>query len=387
MQPEVPGTTIPIDQIAPDGTPLCAFVPASAPPVAYHAAQYDCSFTQTQFEKLAKYAGTIPDTAQHVAKLAGTLEASASCDIEGIVARHSAVLQALATGQRPKGSASQVIDCYRANQEAVACAKSIPADQPWAELTLRTAHRTLHHHDPEWRFITAPGEWRIQQNYISNRRAIIYIPPPHWEVPRLMAALDHWMQSEQFSQLPLAMRLALSHYQVEAIHPFPDGNGRAGRALNSALAAKHLGADVAAPWSLSTLISADRSDYYQALRDPRKTGRWDRLIGFFENCLANDAMRWQAVLKDIHDLAQAWQNEPRLSQRAKQVSMTLLANPYVTVARVRREAGLSAAAATIALSELRENRIIEEVHTSRPGKLYRSPAVAETARINTADPP
>jgi len=77
-----------------------------------------------------------------------------------------------------------------------------------------------------------PGEFRDIQNYVGkpggfgNAR---YIPPP---VPQMKESLDHF---EKFlhagSEIPALIRLALIHYQFEAIHPFRDGNGRIGRLL------------------------------------------------------------------------------------------------------------------------------------------------------------
>ncbi len=79
------------------------------------------------------------------------------------------------------------------------------------------------------------------------------------------AALD---QLEKFihtpSQLPPLVRLALIHYQFEAIHPFLDGNGRVGRLLISLLLAA---------WKLlpqpllylSSYFEANRQAYYDHL--------------------------------------------------------------------------------------------------------------------------
>lgn len=81
--------------------------------------------------------------------------------------------------------------------------------------------------------VWTPGEFRRSQNWIgspgSSLETAPYVPPP---VEEMHVALD---QLEKFihasSELPPLVRLALIHYQFEAIHPFLDGNGRLGRLL------------------------------------------------------------------------------------------------------------------------------------------------------------
>jgi Fic family protein len=60
---------------------------------------------------------------------------------------------------------------------------------------------------------------------------VVYTPPDGAErIRELLGNLDRFLQQE--TDLDPLVRMAVGHYQFEAIHPFTDGNGRTGRILN-----------------------------------------------------------------------------------------------------------------------------------------------------------
>ena len=90
-----------------------------------------------------------------------------------------------------------------------------------------------------------------------------YTPPDGKEI--IQEKLADW---ERFihadNGLDPLVRMAVAHYQFEAIHPYADGNGRTGRIVNILMLC-HLGLLASPILYLSRYISATKDDYYRHL--------------------------------------------------------------------------------------------------------------------------
>src|ERR1700712_2801977 len=109
------------------------------------------------------------------------------------------------------------------------------------------------------------GRWRAEQVWIGGDsfgpHGAAFIPPHHDHVPAPMADLVEFTRA---ADLPLLSQAALAHAQFETIHPFPDGNGRTGRALIHAMLRSHgLTRNVTVPVSAGLLT--DTVGYFEAL--------------------------------------------------------------------------------------------------------------------------
>lgn len=107
---------------------------------------------------------------------------------------------------------------------------------------------------------------------------VVYTPPRgiHVIEQKLFNLIDFINDDSKYPYDPL-LKIAISHYQFEAIHPFRDGNGRAGRILSILLMIqKHL-LDVPILY-LSAYIMREKDEYYELLKNVTTLRRWSSWI-------------------------------------------------------------------------------------------------------------
>jgi Fic family protein len=134
---------------------------------------------------------------------------------------------------------------------------------------------------------TGPGEFRRIQNWLggTSPSGARFVPPPPQEVPTAMSDLEKFLHNQPVPT-PILVKAALAHAQFETIHPFLDGNGRAGRLLITLL----LCAEPEPPHQkvlsrpllyLSLYLKRNRDDYYEHLQRIRTDGAWEDWLRFF----------------------------------------------------------------------------------------------------------
>ena len=103
---------------------------------------------------------------------------------------------------------------------------------------------------------------------------IIYTPPEGEDLIReKLAKLERFCNDTESDLDPLA-RMALMHYQFEAIHPFYDGNGRAGRILLILYLVMNRLLELPILF-LSRFIIEHKTQYYRRLRAVTEHGEWE----------------------------------------------------------------------------------------------------------------
>lgn len=130
---------------------------------------------------------------------------------------------------------------------------------------------------------------------------VIYTPPEGQAQLRDM--LSNWERfiHEQPEIDPL-VRMAVMHYQFEAIHPFTDGNGRTGRVLNILYLVQEKLLNLPILY-LSRYIIGHKSDYYAKLLGVTREGDWESWIIYMLDAVADTAYWTMQKIIAIRDLA------------------------------------------------------------------------------------
>ena len=105
---------------------------------------------------------------------------------------------------------------------------------------------------------------------------VIYTPPVGEDVLRTMLA-DWERFLHNAVEIDPLIRMAVTHYQFEAIHPFTDGNGRTGRIVNSLFLIQE-GLLTLPILYLSRYIIQHKADYYRLLLQVTREQDWEAWI-------------------------------------------------------------------------------------------------------------
>lgn len=138
---------------------------------------------------------------------------------------------------------------------------------------------------------------------------VVYTPPCCEDVLReKLAALEQFINNPELSALDPLVKMALIHYQFEAIHPFSDGNGRTGRILNALYLVQQdlLSQPVL---YLSSYIVKYKTEYYQLLRSVTEKEHWVDWIMFILTALIETSQLTAQKIKEMLLLKERFEKE------------------------------------------------------------------------------
>ena len=130
---------------------------------------------------------------------------------------------------------------------------------------------------------------------------VIYTPPEGEErLRKMLTDWELWLHSNDADIEPL-IKMAVLHYQFEAIHPFTDGNGRTGRVINILYLIQE-GLLTLPTLYLSRYILHNKSDYYRLLSEVTSGSNWESWILFMLTAVKETAQWTTAKIEAVRAL-------------------------------------------------------------------------------------
>ena len=214
---------------------------------------------------------------------------------------------------------------------------------------------------------SSPMEIRkIPGTALTGLRGVVYTPP--LGEARLRELLANW---EQFVHYEVAMdplvRLAVSHYQFEAIHPFHDGNGRTGRILNLLLLSQ-TGLLRLPVLYLSRYILSHKKAYYGLLLDVTRRQASEPWIVFMLKGIEETARWTTARISGINQLqrrtaAYVKRSLPKIYSR--DLVDALFVQPYCRIANLVESGVAKRQTAAVYLRDLCTIGVLSELKIGR----------------------
>jgi Fic family protein len=285
-------------------------------------------------------------------------------------------------------STQEVINYLSALHEALGMLRELPI----SHRVIRRAHEILLSHLSSQRGAQKrPGEYKRDQNWIGGRtlEAARYVPPPPDVAAQCMDDLEAYINREPADFPTPLMDLALVHYQLEAIHPFSDGNGRVGRMLIS-LMAVHSGLLDTPVLYLSPVLERHKDEYIDLMFNVSAKGEWTEWLKFFfrdveESCHETIATIDRLLELQLHLRAKVGQ----ASRSANAITLVdhLFERPAITVTQAAEHLGVTYAAAKGTIDKLLELGIVSSFVDTYPKVFYSHLITAAARPIPAQEPP
>ncbi len=295
-------------------------------------------------------------------------ESVASSRIEGVNISHKRL--ARAAYQADKGQRDHRAAEVLGNVEAMERAIELGIDtRPLKVADIEDIHRTL------LRFTVdadIAGVSRKTQNWIGgndyNPIGASYVPPPPEHVRALLKDLCAFVNRDDVAPVAQA---AIAHAQFETIHPFADGNGRAGRALIYTVLRRRGEVSNYIP-PISLILAAQPKAYIGGLTRYREgeVSLWSTRFAVASARAAREAERLAELIEERQS---AWIDalgEPRKDAAVRQLVSVLPAQPVIDVAVAQKLTGKSHVAIGRALQQLEDAGILNRLNERKWGRVW-----------------
>lgn len=203
----------------------------------------------------------------------------------------------------------------------------------------------------------------------------IYNPTPPKEVVRCLEEVLEWLRDTELAEkgevgggLSLPVRLAIAHSHFEAVHPFTDGNGRAGRSLWPL----QMVCAGTMPLYLSGYVEEYKDQYAIVLQEAQKKLNYIPIIEFICEAIVESSLEAKKTKDVIRGLPEMWQERGkfRANSAARKALTLLLTSPIITSAFLEKELNIKKTTADDAIKSLVNKKILRFRERKNRHKVY-----------------
>lgn len=316
-----------------------------------------CIKARSALAELKAFGNLIPNQSVLINSIP-ILEAQASSEIENIVTTADRLFQYVDDGTGADQATKEALR-YRT---ALKIGFQMLQQRPLSTMIAVEVCRTIKGVQLDIR--STPGTTLV--NDTTSER--IYTPPEGAVL--LREKLSNWerfINDDDEDDLDPLIKLAVMHYQFEAIHPFIDGNGRTGRILNLLFLVDKQLLDIPILY-LSRYIMKNKGDYYRLLLEITTKGAWEEWVLYMLEAIAETSewtKRLIITLRGLLDEIATYMREHLPKVYTRELAELIFEKPYCRISDLVNASIAKRQTASAYLKAMVQAGILEEIQAGR----------------------